>query len=201
MTVAPDRRAVLGAVLAAGAACLSGPARAAIPSPRDDRVAALAQRIADLLREREANERALEAAAARFDLPPTPAELVVTYRGPLGPLKVEVEADWIRDRLPNHSPLSPRGRKLRRLLRLHDDHYARVWADREASGIGSLIEERRRIKDELEALATEACSLGGSSPAHVALQAAALLVSGAGVRDVPPALLSLLEVAQGGCDV
>ena len=53
---------------------------------------------------REANERALRAAAARFDLPPTPAELVVTYRGPLGPLKVEVEADWIRDEFADISP-------------------------------------------------------------------------------------------------
>jgi hypothetical protein len=175
---------------------LSTSARAsASASSGDGRVVALAQRIASLLREREANERASEAAASTFDLPETPAELMMTYRGPLGPLKVEVDPDWIRDVLPDFSPFSRRGRKLRRLLRIHERHYARMWADREASGIGPLIEERRRIKDEIEALATEACSLGGSSWALAALQAAALSCQADGVRDVPAALLALLEVA------
>jgi hypothetical protein len=94
MTVHADRRAVLGVVLAAGA-CLSASARAAVLSPRDGRVVALAQFIAGLLGERDANERALKAAAAAFDLPPTPRELMMTYRGPLGPIKVEVDPDWI----------------------------------------------------------------------------------------------------------
>jgi hypothetical protein len=185
MTVVADRRAVLGAVLAAGAAWLSAPARATIPSPRDGRVVALAQRIAGLLREREANEGALGAAADRFALPPTPAELVVTYRGPLGPLKVEVEADWIRDQLANLSPRSKQGRKLRRLLRIHEQHYARMYADREASGLGALIRERERIERELEAAATEARGLEGHSAAHTALQAAALISTRDGLRDAP----------------
>ena len=50
MTVDVNRRAVVGAVLAAGAASLSAPARAAIPSPCDGRALALAQCIAGLLR-------------------------------------------------------------------------------------------------------------------------------------------------------
>ena len=45
MTVDVNRRAVVGAVLAAGAASLSAPARASIPSPCDGRALALAQRI------------------------------------------------------------------------------------------------------------------------------------------------------------
>ena len=39
--------------------------------------------------------------------------------------------------LPHFSPQSRRGRRLRRLLRLHDEHCARVWRAREASGIGA----------------------------------------------------------------
>jgi hypothetical protein len=69
------------------------------------RVAAIAKRIGYLILQREANQNALTAAAAGFDLPPTPPELMVTYRGPLGPLKVEVEADWIRDMLADVSPV------------------------------------------------------------------------------------------------
>lgn len=127
-------------------------------------------------------------------MPPTPAELMVTYRGPLGPLKVEVEADWIRDMLADVSPRSRRGRRLRKLLRLHDAHYSALWAAREASGIGPLIDERERIKRDLEAAAEEVCDLEGHGAAYLALQAAKLLVAGDGVRDVPAALLALLEV-------
>jgi hypothetical protein len=155
----------------------------------------LAQCIAGLVREREANERALEATAPHFDLPPTPPELMVTYRGALGPLKVEVDADWIREMLPDFSPLSKQGRKLRRLLRIHEQHYARVWAAREASGIGPLIDERERIERDLKAAAEDVCDIEGSGAAHAALQAATLPVKGDGVRDVPAALLTLLEVA------
>jgi hypothetical protein len=50
----------------------------------------ISRRIASLLREREANKEALEAASARFSLPAEPAELKVTYRGPFGPLKIDV---------------------------------------------------------------------------------------------------------------
>jgi hypothetical protein len=194
MSVDVNRQAIAGAVLAAGAG-LSTPSLAAIPSPRDGRVAAIAKRIAALVLEREANDQALEAAAARFDLPPTPPELMVTYRGPLDPLKIEVEPDCIRDVLADVSPRSRRGRRLRKLLRLHDAHYSALWAARAASGIGPLIDERERIKQELNASAEEIYDLEGHDAAHLALQAAMLLVAGDGVRDVPAALLVLLEAA------
>ncbi len=194
MTTVPDRRAVLGAVLA-GAAGLSTPCLATTSSPRDGGVAAIAKRIGYLVLQREANQRALTAAAGGFDLPPTPAELMVTYRGPLGPLKVEVEADWICDELADVSPRSRRGRRLRKLLRLHEAHSSALWAVREASGIGALIDKRERIERELEAAAEDVCDIEGSGAAHIALQAATLLVKGDGVRDVPVALLALLEVA------
>ena len=54
-----------------------------------------------------------------------------------------------------------RGRRLRTLLRLHEEHYARLSADREALGVGPLIDEQNRIERELEAAAKEACSLVG----------------------------------------
>jgi hypothetical protein len=73
----------------------------------------ISRRIATLLREREANKEALEAASARFLLPPAPTELTVTYRGPFGPLKIEVDPEWIREMLPDCSPRSRRGRRLR----------------------------------------------------------------------------------------
>jgi hypothetical protein len=44
-------------------------------------------------------------------------------------------------------------------------------------------------------LAEEICDLEGHGAAHLALQAATLLVTGDGVRDVPAVLLALLEVA------
>jgi hypothetical protein len=83
---------------------------------------AISRRIATLLREREANKEALEAASARFSLPPEPAELKATYRGAFGPLKIEVDPEWIREMLPDCSPRSRRGRRLRKLLRLHEEH-------------------------------------------------------------------------------
>ena len=90
----------------------------------------ISRRIATLLREREANKEALEAASARFLLPPAPTELTVTYRGPFGPLKIEVDPEWIREMLPDCSPRSRRGRRLRKLLRLHEEHNALIWAGR-----------------------------------------------------------------------
>jgi hypothetical protein len=140
---------------------------------REER-AAIAQRIVALLNEREANAKALRAASARFKRHATPAP-TVTYRGPFGPIEIDVDGDWIREALPDFSPRSRRGRRLRKLLRLHDEHYAQLWADREASGVGPLVDEQKRIEAELEAAAKEACSLGGHSVADVALQAAALL--------------------------
>jgi hypothetical protein len=119
----------------------------------------ISRRIATLLREREANKEALEAAFARFPLSSTPAELTVTYRGPFGPLKIEVDPEWIREMLPDCSPRSRRGRRLRKLLRLHEEHNALIWADRQMSGIGPLVEERRRIEEDSEAVAKEAAAV------------------------------------------
>jgi hypothetical protein len=72
-----------------------------------------------------------------------------------------------------------------------------LWA--QASGVGHLVEEQKRIDGELEAVAKEACSLGGHSAADVALQAAALLAvefsSYYAWRAAPKVLQALLEVA------
>lgn len=191
MNATTNRRAILGAVFAAGAG-LSGPARAAIPI--DGRATALARRITGLLHERDANEKAVGAALSGFRLPPTPPELMMRYRGPLGDLKIEADGEWLRDLIPHSSPLSRRGRRLRRLLRIHEDFYARVNADRKALA-GPLFAERRRIERELEAAAAEVCDLEGSGAGHAALQAATRLVRADGVRDVPTALLALLKFA------
>jgi hypothetical protein len=90
--------------------------------------------------------------------------------------------------------------RLRKLLRLHDEHYAKVWADRKASGVAALVEEQKRIEAELEAAAKEACSLGGHSAADIALQAASLLAakltSYYNCEAAPKVLQALLEVAE-----
>lgn len=83
-----------------------------------------------------------------------------------------------------------------RLLRLHEEYYSRVWMDREASALGTLISEHEGIDRDLKATAAEVCDLEGSGEARVALQAATLLVKGDGARDAPTALLALLEVAR-----
>jgi hypothetical protein len=104
-------------------------------------------------------------------------------------------------RRPNFSPRSRRGRRLRRLLRIHDDHYARVWADREASGVAAAVDERRRIEEDLQAAARGAFDQGGHSVADVALQAAALLAVKLGsyhdFKRAPAVILALLEIAGG----
>jgi hypothetical protein len=159
----------------------------------------ISRRIATLLREREANKEALEAASARSSLPPEPAELKVTYRGPFAPLKIDVDPEWIREMLPDCSPRSRRGRRLRELLRLHEEHNALIWACRQISGIGPLVEERKRIEEELEAVAKEARTLDASGPANAALRAAALLAVKLGAfyehKEAPAVLQALLKVA------
>jgi hypothetical protein len=163
----------------------------------------ISRRIATLLREREANKEALEAASARFLRPAEPAELKVTYRGAFGPLKIEVDPEWIREMLPDCSPRSRRGRRLRKLLRLHEEHNALIWAGRQISGIGPLVEERKRIEEELEAVAKEARTLDAygavSGPANAALRAAALLAVKLGAfyehKEAPRVLEVLLKVA------
>ena len=103
--------------------------------------------------------------------------------------------------LPNFSPRSRRGRKLRRLLRIHEAHYARVWADREASGVGAAVEDKRRIEEDLQSAARAAFDQGGHSVADVALQAAALLAAKLSsyhdLKHAPAVISALLEVASG----
>jgi hypothetical protein len=163
--------------------------------------AAITKRIAALLSEHEANKKALRAASARFKLPRTPPELSVTYRGLFGPIGVDVDPDWIRDLLPSFSPRSRRGRKLRRLLRIHETHYARVWADREASGVAAAVEDKRRIEEDLQSTAEGAFDREGHSVADIALQAAALIAVKLGsyhdFKRAPAVILALLEVAKG----
>jgi hypothetical protein len=149
--------------------------------------------------EAEANKAASRAAAKRFNPPPTPPELSVTYRGLFGPIGVDVDPEWIRDLLPNFSPRSRRGRKLRRLLGLHEAHYARLWADRDASGMGAPVEAQERVSEALTASAKEALDRGGHSVADVALQAAALLAVKLGsyhdFKHATAVISALLEVA------
>jgi hypothetical protein len=52
--------------------------------------------------------------------------------------------------------------KPRRLLRVHEEHYARVSADRDAS-VGSLLAERERIQAELDAAFREVLDMSGMS--------------------------------------
>ena len=108
-------------------------------------------------------------AGARFKPPQTPVP-TVTYRGLFGPLGVDVDPEWIRETIPHFSPRSRCGRRLRRHLRLYEEHIAKMYANREASRIGPLIDEQNRIEGELEAVAKKACSLRGYSVADVALQ-------------------------------
>jgi hypothetical protein len=142
-------------------------------------------------------KEALEAASARFSLPPEPAELKATYRGAFGPLKIEVDPEWIREMLPDCSPRSRRG--LRKLLRLREEHNALIWAGRQISGVGPLVEERKRIEEELEAVAKEARALDASGPYNAALRAAVLLAVKLGAfyvhKEAPAVLQELLRVA------
>ena len=150
-------------------------APAATPAPLS--CADLAQRIASLLLEREANQKALRAARARFNPPPRPAELTVTYRGPFGSIAVDVDGEDLREMLPEFSPRSRCGRRLRRLLRLHDEHEARFRAERLASGAAAAMDERSRIESELMAAAEAACRLGVDNAGDLALHAAATLAT------------------------
>ena len=96
-----------------------------------------------------------------------------------------------------------RGRRLRKLLRLHEEHNALIWTGRQISGIGPLVEERKRIEEELEAVAKEARTLDASravsGPANAALRAAALLAVKLGAfhehKEALAVLQALLKVA------
>jgi hypothetical protein len=144
--------------------------------------AALVRRIATLLRERKANQKAMLAAEARFNPPAAPAELTVIYYGALGAIEIDVDPDLIREQLPNVSPRSRRRRRLRQLLRMHEEHFARVWADREASGVAMAQDELQRIADGLRNVAKVALASRRRDAAGVALQAAALLAAELGRR-------------------
>ena len=143
--------------------------------------AAIAQSIAALLREHEANKTALRAASKRFNSPPTPPTLSVTYRGLFGPIGVDVDPDSIRDLLPNFSPRSRRGRKLRRLfastkptMRAFGPIVRRqAWAQRWRTSAASrrTCRARRGLPSTREAIASltlpyrpQRCSLRSSPP-------------------------------------
>jgi hypothetical protein len=163
----------------------------------------ISRRIATLLHEREANKEALDAASARFLRPAEPVELRVTYRGAFGPLKIEVDPEWIREMLPDCSPRPRRGRRLRKLLRLREEHNALIWAGRQISGIGPPGRGEEADRRELEAVAKEARTLDASrpvsGPANAALRAAALLAVKLGAfyehKEDPAVLKALLKVA------
>lgn len=169
----------------------------------------LAQRIATLLREREANQKALRAAAARFNPPPKPDELTVIHRGLLGEVEIDVDPDWIREQLAHVSPRSRRGRRLRQVLRLADDHYIRVWSDRETYGFAAAWDQSQRLEDALRDVGKAALAWPRPDAAGVALQAAALLAAElAGRADefarhalrIVPALLDVAANAAEGRD-
>jgi hypothetical protein len=61
--------------------------------------------------------------------------------------------------------------------------------------MGALVGEKNRIEGELEAAPKEACSLGGHSIGHVALQAASLLAVKLDCKCAPELLRALLKVA------
>ncbi len=81
-----------------------------LPTAAPQNRATLARHIAALLLEREASQRAMRAAQAKFDSPPPPAELTVVQRGLLGEVEIDVDADLLRDQIPMCSPRSRRGR-------------------------------------------------------------------------------------------
>ena len=64
--------------------------------------------------------------------------------------------------------------------------------------MGVLVGEKNRIDGELEAAAKEACSLGGHSIGHVALQAASLMAAKLDCKRAPELLRALLDVAGAG---
>jgi hypothetical protein len=70
---------------------------------------------------------------------------------------------------------------------------------RQISGVGPLVEERKRIEEELEAVAKEARILDASGPYNAALRAAALLAVKLGAfyehKEAPAVLEALLKVA------
>ena len=55
--------------------------------------------------------REMQATDAGFNPPPAPAALTMTYRGPLGPIEIDADPDWLRELLPDFSPRSRRGRR------------------------------------------------------------------------------------------
>jgi hypothetical protein len=116
----------------------------------------VAERIAGLLAEIDDARNDMRACAARFKHRAAPPELTVTYRGPLGPIEVDVESDWIRDVLAGLSPHSRKGRRLRKLLRASEAHWSRVWADREASGFAAAHARYEALESDLRATAETA---------------------------------------------
>jgi hypothetical protein len=66
-------------------------------------------------------------------------------------------------------------------LRFYEERIANMCAGRDTSGVGTLVDEQKRIEGELEAAAKEACGLRAHSEADFALQAASLMAVKPGI--------------------
>jgi hypothetical protein len=115
-----------------------------------------AERIAGLLAELDEARNDMRACASRFEHRAAPPELTVTYRGLLGPIEVDAEADWIREVLAGLPPHSRKARRLRKLLQASEAHWGRVWAEREASGFAAAHARYEAIEGDLRATAEAA---------------------------------------------
>jgi hypothetical protein len=86
-------------------------------------------------------------------------------------------------------------------LRIHDNHYACVWADREASGVAAVVDDSRRIEEDLQSARGRPSTGKAIASQTFALQAAALIAVKLGsyhdLKHAPAVILALLEVASG----
>jgi hypothetical protein len=133
--------------------------------------------------------------ASRFQHRAAPPELTVTYRGPLGPIEVDAEGDWIRDVLAGLPPHSRKARRPRRLLQTSEAHWERVWADREASGFAAAHAHYEALEGDLRATAAAALDDEDALAQTIALLAFA---AGGGSRceimsRAPRLILALLD--------
>jgi hypothetical protein len=117
--------------------------------------AALARRLAALLAEREEAREALRIADARFTAP-VPSAIPLRFRGPFGSIVLELDDDYLREQLPRYSPNSPKGRRLRRLLRAHDKAKACFEADCAASGYAAAQAALKSLEADLGAACADA---------------------------------------------
>jgi hypothetical protein len=152
----------------------------------------------------QANKEALEAASARFPLPPPPAELTVTYRGPFGPLKIEVDVSGYARcfqtarRAPDAAGDSASSCACTRNTTLSFGPVARCqasvpWSRRGSGSKRTWKRWQRRLVLTLDV------SRAVSGMANAALRAAALLAVKLGAfyehKEAPAVLEALLKVA------